>query len=138
MCHIPLSKGDDVGVLLSVTVTVTKVYGFSVLEGAGLGLGEEAAAGEEDAGLELVEETAAGDGVCVTTAVVTAGAGVSTIVVGNVMVFVRKMVVGSSDSVSTDVATCVVVSSCVRVMRFVIVAVGAESDVLPPSTATTE
>ena len=55
-----------------------------------------------------------------------------------VIVLVRKMVVGSSDSVSTDVATCVVVSSCVRVIRFVTVAVGAESAVLPPSTATTE
>ena len=130
---MPLSYGVDVGVDISVTVTVTKVEGGSVLEGAGSELGEDAAAG-----------------VCVTTAVIiavlmavlmavlAAGACVSTIVVGNVTVFVRKMVVGSSDSVKTDVATCVVVRSCVRVMRFVTVAVGAESVVLPPSTATTE
>ena len=106
---------------VSVTVTVTNVAGFIVFEGRAFELSELAAAG-----------------VCVTIAVVTAGAGVSMIVVGNVMVFVRKTVVGSSDSVRTDVATWVVVSSCVRVMRFLTVAVGAESVVLPPSTATTE
>jgi hypothetical protein len=74
----------------------------------------------------------------VTTAVVTTAAGVSIMVVGRVTVFVRYIVVGSSDSVSTDVAICVVVNSCVRVIKFVTVAVGADPAVLPPSTATTE